>query len=133
MSALLFFLGCIPARLLLVYIAYFLLNIEKKDKKDLYSFYSFLLITMTIGVGFWTIYGMGWRKTGMEVGGGKIWWNSLRPVHGTNYLLFTLLAYMGWKHAWIFLLADVVIGIVAEWVHLSSLTGNTDSNDSSPL
>lgn len=117
MSTRLFFLGCIPARLLLVWIAYFLLNYDNRNIS------TFLFITMMIGVGFWTIYGMGWRKTGMEVGGGKIWWNSLRPVHGTNYLLFTLLAYMGWKYAWVFLLIDVVIGIVAELNHIYSYSG----------
>lgn len=129
MSASLFFMGCIPARLLLVYISYFLLNKRKDEYKEF--FLLFLFITLMIGTGFWTIYGMGWRKTGMEVGGGKIWWNSLRPVHGTNYLLFTLLAYMGWKHAWVFLLVDVVIGIVAELVHISHISNISNISNTS--
>lgn len=111
MSKLLFLLGCIPVRLLMVCFAYYMLNIPEIYKNPL--FYLFLSVTFVIGMGFWTIYVMGWRKTGLEVGGKEIWWNHLRPVHGTNYLLFTLFAAMGWKHAWLFLLLDVGIGVGA--------------------
>ena len=108
----LFFLGCVPARLLFVYFAY-LLNLNNTK----YLSTLFLMITFMIGIGFWTIYVMGWRKTGVEVGGGKIWWNSLRPVHGTIYLLFTLLTVLGYRNTWPLLLLDVVIGIIASLYH----------------
>lgn len=114
----LFFVGCIPTRLILAYIAYFLLNQEKNENENIKKL--FILITMIIGIGFWTIYSMGWRKTGIETGGKKIWWNSLRPIHGTIYLLFTLLAYMGWKHSWILLLIDAIVGLIAELGHIYS-------------
>ena len=29
-----------------------------------------------------------YRKTGKEVFGSKIWWNDLRPVHASLYILF---------------------------------------------
>jgi hypothetical protein len=93
---------------MMVCLSYFLLN----DNKNPYL-YPFLSTTLVMGIGFWTIYMMDWRKTGVEVGGGEIWWNSLRPVHGTIYLLFTLLSVMGYKEAWIFLLLDVVVGLAA--------------------
>jgi hypothetical protein len=112
----LFLMGCIPARLLIVCLAYLMLNMDMG--KNL--FHLFLTITFAIGVGFWTIYMMDWRKTGIEVGGEKIWWNSLRPVHGTIYLLFTLLAFMGYKEAWLFLLADTFIGLAAYFHHYSN-------------
>lgn len=110
-SKLLFFLGCIPVRLLLAYASYALL---KNDSKLLYLL---IVATIVIGIGFWTIYLNGWRKTGGETFGKKIWWNSLRPVHGTMYLLFSLTALLGYKDAWIFLLFDVCLGVVAEIVH----------------
>lgn len=106
---LLFFLGCIPARLLLAYGAYVLLKSENKA-----LLYVLVAVTLAIGIGFWTIYLKGWRKTGAETFGEKIWWNSLRPVHGSLYLLFSLTALMGYKDAWLFLLADVCLGVVAE-------------------
>ena len=115
-SKLLFFLGCIPTRLFIAYIAYALLkNNDKSENKTL--LYTFVIITLSIGIGFWTIYLKGWRKTGTETFGEKIWWNSLRPVHGSLYILFSLTALMGYKQAWIFLLVDVCLGVVAEISH----------------
>ena len=108
-SKLLFFLGCIPARLLLVYISYALL--KKSDKTLLYTF---VAITLAIGIGFWVIYLKGWRKTGTETFGQKIWWNAFRPVHGSLYMLFSLAALLGYRDAWVLLFADVCLGVVAE-------------------
>lgn len=108
----LFFLGCAPARLLLAYIAYALL--KNSDKTLLHAF---VAVTFVIGVGFWTIYLNGWRKTGTETFGQQIWWNSLRPVHGSIYLLFSLAALLGYKDAWVLLFADVCLGVIAELHH----------------
>ena len=105
----LFFLGCIPLRLLLVYIAYALL---KNSNKTL--LYAFVAITLAIGIGLWIIYLKDWRKTGTETFGQKIWWNALRPVHGSIYVLFSLAALLGYRDAWVLLLADVCLGVVAE-------------------
>ena len=115
-SKLLFFLGCIPARLLLAYIAYALLkNSDKSDNKTL--LYMLVAVTVVIGVGFWAIYLNGWRKTGGETFGQQIWWNSLRPVHGSIYLLFSLAALLGYRNAWVLLFADVCLGVIAELHH----------------
>lgn len=109
----LFFLGCVPARLLLAYIAYALL--KNSDNKTL--LHAFVAVTVVIGVGFWAIYLNGWRKTGTETFGQQIWWNSLRPVHGSIYLLFSLAALLGYKDAWVLLFADVCLGVIAELGH----------------
>ena len=113
----LFFLGCIPARLLLAYIAYALL--KNSDNKTL--LHAFVAVTFVIGVGFWTIYLNGWRKTGGETFGQQIWWNSLRSVHGSIYLLFSLAALLGYKDAWVLLFADVCLGVIAELHHNNSI------------
>jgi len=105
----LFFLGCIPVRLLLVYIAYVLLKNSNKT-----FLYAFVVITLAIGIGLWIIYLKGWRKTGIETFGQKIWWNTLRPVHGSIYVLFSLAALLGYRDAWVLLLADVCLGVIAE-------------------
>jgi hypothetical protein len=106
MSKLLFLLGCIPIRLLLVLIAYIL---EKNKIKTLLL----PIITLMIGIGFLIIYFKGWRKTGMEVEGKPIWWNNIRPVHGSLYILFSICYLLNIKNAWVILLADVLFGFFA--------------------
>jgi uncharacterized membrane protein YfcA len=105
MSKLLFLIGCIPTRLLLAFIAYYIDNHPLKK--------IFALFTLMIGIGFLTIYFKGLRKTGMETEGRPIWWNNLRPVHGFLYILFSILYMLNVKNAWIILLIDVVIGLIA--------------------
>jgi len=128
----LFLFGCIVTRLLLTYFSYNQLhasetntsspkypisNASKKPK-------SYLKIlgwgAILIGIGFLSIYLFGWRKTGREVFGDKIWWNDWRPVHGSLYLLFGYytLSYIRtgekrYKNGWVFLAIDVLIGFLA--------------------
>lgn len=64
-------------------------------------------------LGFWIIFMIGARKTGPEVFGEPIWWNALRPVHGTMYLLFAIAALQASSKAWVFLLCDVLLGVAA--------------------
>lgn len=69
--------------------------------------------------GFLWIWATGARQTGPEVFGARIWWNALRPVHAALYLSFAA-AVLGWQwpHAWVFLAADVVLGLAAfVWHH----------------
>lgn len=99
---LLFLLGCIPARLLLTYLA--------KIQITIISY-----ITLIISLGFWYIYLTGSRPTGAEVFGERIWWNPLRPISGTLYLLYSFLVIskLNTKNAWILLLIDTILGLVA--------------------
>jgi hypothetical protein len=48
-----------------------------------------------------------------EVFGDKIWWNNLRPVHGLIYFLFAYNAIKGNPFSWLYLLVDVIIGLVS--------------------
>ena len=66
-----------------------------------------------ISIGFFYIFITGSRVTGTETLGDKIWWNNLRPVHGLLYLLFAIYAYQGNKDAWVFLLVDVMLGLLS--------------------
>ena len=58
------------------------------------------------------IFLTGSRKTGQEVFGNKIWWNNLRPVHAILYTLFAYNAINKNKEVWIYLLIDVIIGLI---------------------
>jgi hypothetical protein len=68
-------------------------------------------------LGFFLIYMFKLRETGPEVFGEKIWWNSLRPVHGILYLLFAIFAIRKENFAWMFLAADVSFGLIAYITH----------------
>lgn len=101
---LLFLIGCIGIRSLFVVVA------KNSDIKYLkYMGYLALLPA----VGFIYIYLTGSRKTGEEVFGDKIWWNNLRPIHSFLYFVFAYNAIIGNKNAWIYLLADVLIGLIS--------------------
>lgn len=71
------------------------------------------LLALIPAIGFIIIYLFDLRKRGNETFGQKIWWNSLRPVHASLYILFALLAFKKNKYSWIPLLLDVIFGLIA--------------------
>ena len=101
---LLFLIGCIGIRSLFVYIA-------KNVNTQLLMYMGYLALIPAVG--FFYIYLSGSRQTGAEVFGEKIWWNNLRPIHGLLYFLFGYNAIIGNKNAWIYLLIDVIIGLIS--------------------
>jgi hypothetical protein len=103
-----FLIGCIGVRSLFVIVAK---NINPKYLKYL----GYLALLPAIG--FMYIYVTGSRKTGAETFGQKIWWNDLRPVHSILYFLFAYNAILGNKNAWVYLLVDVVFGLVSFLIH----------------
>ena len=101
---LLFLFGCIGTRSLFVYLA-------KIASKTYLQYMGYIAILPAIG--FIYLFLSGSRKTGAEVFGDKIWWNDLRPVHGLLYSLFAYNAITGNNFAWIYLLIDVIIGLIS--------------------
>jgi hypothetical protein len=101
---LMFLIGCIGLRSLFVVIAK---NINIRYLKYL-GYLALLPAT-----GFLYIFLTGSRKTGPETMGGKIWWNNLRPVHSLLYFLFAYAAITGNKQAWLYLLVDVLLGLIS--------------------
>jgi hypothetical protein len=101
---LLFLVGCIGTRSLLVYFA-------KQTNKTILMYMGYLALLPALG--FFYLYFSGSRKTGPEVFGDKIWWNDLRPIHGLLYILFGYNAIIGNRYAWIYLLVDVLFGLTS--------------------
>lgn len=101
---LMFLIGCIGIRSLFVIIA-------KYINSQYLKYLGFLALLPAIGFSY--IYITGSRKTGAEVFGEKIWWNHLRPIHSILYFLFAYFAIIGNKQSWIFLLIDVLIGLIS--------------------
>jgi len=96
MNYLLFFFVCIPVRLLLSYL------VKQNPEYGKYA--------IVPAVGFFSIYLLRLRRTGVETVG-PIWWDDYRPVHGALYLLTAVYAYRGQGHAYIPLLLDVLLGV----------------------
>ena len=101
---LLFLIGCIGTRDLFVYVA-------KNTSAKYLPLLGYLALLPAIG--FIYIYLTGSRKTGGEVFGEKIWWNDLRPIHSLLYFLFAYNAIIGNNKAWIYLLVDVIFGLIS--------------------
>lgn len=101
---LLFLIGCIGTRTLFVYLA-------KTTNKTYLTFMGYLALIPALG--FFYIYFTGSRQTGKEVFGEKIWWNSLRPIHGALYTMFAYNAIIGNSNAYLYLLVDVLLGLVS--------------------
>ena len=105
---LLFLIGCIGSRTLLAILA----------KNTSVNYLPILgYIAMLPAIGFMYIYVTGSRKTGVEVGGEKIWWNDLRPFHAVLYFLFAYNAIYKHADSWKYLAADVVFGLVSFLIH----------------
>jgi len=105
---LLFLIGCIGTRFIFVLLA-------KNIGINYLPYLGYLALLPAIG--FMYIYLTGSRQTGAEVFGEKIWWNDLRPLHSLLYFLFAYNAIIGNKQAWIYLLVDVLIGLISFLVY----------------
>ena len=99
-----FLFACIPARLLIAWIA----------KKVPNNYLPYLgLLALLPATGFLYIYLSGMRKTGGETFGQKIWWNKIRPVHAFMFYLFAYLAFHKNKKAYLVLFTDAMFGLVS--------------------
>ena len=105
-----FLIGCIGSRTLLTILA-------KKIDNNYLPILGY--IALLPAMGFLYIYATGSRKTGIEVGGDKIWWNSLRPLHSLLYFLFAYNAITKNSQSWKILAIDVSIGLLAFLFHHS--------------
>jgi hypothetical protein len=101
---LMFLIGCMGARTLLVILA-------KNIKKDYLPIMGYL--ALLLGCGFLFLYFTGYRDTGREVLGDKIWWNDLRPIHAILIISFSYLAINKSDKAWIVLLIDLLFGLTS--------------------
>lgn len=98
----LFLVGCMGARIFLVYLA-------KNINIEYLPYMGYCAIILSIG--FMYLFITGTRKTGREVFGGKIWWDKLRPIHAIMFGMFGYLAITKSSNAWIVLLIDVIFGL----------------------
>ena len=102
-----FLIGCIGARLIVVYVAKNI-NIEYLPYLGILALFPAL--------GFSYIYFFNGRKS-KGAFNEDIWWEDLRPVHATLWFMFSISALLQKQYAWIFLMTDVTVGLVAFLTH----------------
>lgn len=105
---LLFLFGCIPSRLLITYLA----KVSPIQYLPMLGY-----IALLPAIGFIYLFLSGTRKSGPETFGDKIWWNNLRPIHALMYFLFAYNAINKVRSAWLYLLYDVLLGLVSFLVY----------------
>lgn len=113
----LFLLGCMGTRFSYTFLA--------KTQPQYLTPMGYLALVPAIG--FMVIYLTGMRQTGPEVFGGKLWWNSLRPIHSLLWATFAFLAIRGNKHAWLVLLVDTLLGLLFWSIHQFQLSKGIDT------
>lgn len=99
-SKLLFLIACIPSRILLAFLAYYLKGIYLQ---------LFGLILLLLSASFFYLFFTNKRLKAFEAGG-KTWWHKLRPIHGSLYLVAGLLCLTKSNYAAIPILLDVILG-----------------------
>ena len=103
-----FFFACFPVRLLLAYIVKHLSN-----KALIYSGYLAIVISLLF-IKSYLEY-----KPNLSIGafGGKVWWENMRALHASIYLLYGLLSIKKYNKSWIVLLIDAFLGAIAFSYH----------------
>ena len=105
---LLFLLGCIPIRILLVYLS----TLVPPDKLIFFS-----IPLLIVAIGFLYLYFTNKRLNALEAGSGGTWWSKLRLIHGLLYLAAFIYAFKGSNLVWIPLLIDVLFAISVFIIH----------------
>jgi hypothetical protein len=71
-------------------------------------------------IGFFYKFFISSRDTDIGLFGGRVWWNNLRAIHGLLYGLFVYNAITKNTNAWVYLLIDVIIGLISfTWFYLT--------------
>ena len=104
----LFLVGCIGVRIMITLVA--------KNINPYYLPYMGYLALIPV-MGWLFIYFVRPRDTGIEVFGGKIWWNQLRPIHAAMYATFAVLAIRKSPYSYIPLAIDTLFGLGAYITH----------------
>jgi hypothetical protein len=111
-----FLFGCILTRLFITLIA-------MKIKPTLLPYFGY--IALGIAISFFYLYFVGNATADAQLewlGDKKIWWNELRPVHGSLFLLFAIFAIQQKSYSWVLLLIDTLVGLGAWLIHHKFIT-----------
>lgn len=117
---------CIPARILIIILAFLIGNFEEDD-----ILYRFLFSAFTTIIGCSMLAAAFKREQDVIIehvgfNGGVVYWNS--AVHGMLYILFSLLFLINtfesrlFEHSWLVLVIDLFVGAITVLVHYTTLS-----------
>ena len=113
-----FLFGCILLRIILALSAYYF----ESNKYRIPVIMG--IVAFIMGLSFFSIYfdiaGTASVNKQLQVWmdqDSKVWWNNLRPLHGTMYIIFALLVFFNIKYSYVVLSLDVTIGLIAWILH----------------
>ncbi len=110
-----FMLFCLPARIALALIAYY---IYRSNNSTLTKPYGILL--GIISLSFFYLYFFNKRMNAPEAGTQGTWWSTYRVLHGLMYLAAAIYLLQGKiEYAWIPLAVDVVLALFISIKHYS--------------
>lgn len=117
--ALTFLFGCILSRIILAYLAY----LAGTNNNKIYL-KSIAIVCLFISLGFLIIYFNGSESADKQLqvwdDDKKMWWNQLRLIHGTLYLLFFVSAFVfELSQSYLLLVVDVSLGLLFWILHHS--------------
>jgi len=95
---------CITIRSIAAYLAY------KYPHTPLVKILAVLYTVMGISMLYLFISN---KRQNAPEGGGVTWWNNIRPIHALLYIMFALTVFMGKNYSYMFLVADVLLGLIA--------------------
>ena len=101
---LLFWLGCIPMRLLMVWYS-------KKYPSNKMGY-----VLLAISISFLYLYFNNLRLNAAESSTGVTWWAPYRLIHGLLYLSAAIYMLRERQYAWIPLLVDVLVGLFIKFL-----------------
>lgn len=123
-----FIVGCLGSRLLLTLVARHFTVARPAGNATALPRLALAVAALAVAGGLLAHYWFGTRPVAFEAGG-RVWWNSVRPVHAALFAGFAVLALAspGYRrYAWLFLLADWLFA-VAVWVTHRLLLGGGSS------
>lgn len=99
----LFFLVCLPARIGIVLLAYYI---------PLKYLQLMGYITLIASIRFTYLF-KNYKKGDKGGFGGNLWWNDMRLFHSITYLIFSIMAIRKNNKAYMILIFDIIIGALS--------------------
>ena len=106
--SILFFILCIGGRLAFALLARYIIIYDTSK----FANSALILLSIIVASALLSHFLFDTRQVAIEAGG-LVWWNAIRPIHASIFILFAAYSTRGYTFAWMFLIMDLIVGIIA--------------------